>query len=219
MKIPRMKAVIFDMDGVLVDSEPLHLIAFQEFFKRFEISYTADDNKDFLGRKDTVIAEILKERFKLPMSPAAIVEAKEEILSRLLLEGAQPRPGVHSTLGTLTELTVPMAVASSATMPTIELVTRTLNIRKHFANLTSGDEVMHGKPSPDVYLLAAKRLGVAPENCLVVEDTINGIKAAKSAGMFCVAIPCEATAHQDHSLADLRLTSLEELPVADIFRV
>ena len=219
MKIPGMKAVIFDMDGVLVDSEPLHLIAFQEFFKRFEIPYTAEENKEFLGRKDTAIADILIDRYKLGMTAAAVVEAKEEILSRLLLEGAQPRPGVHTTLASLTELSVPMAVASSATMPTIELVTHTLNIRKHFANLTSGDEVVHGKPAPDVYLLAAKRLGIAPEKCLVVEDTIAGIKAAKSAGMFCVAIPCEATAHQDHSHADMRLTSMAELPVADIFRV
>lgn len=219
MKFPEMKAVIFDMDGVLVDSEPLHLIAFQEFFKRFEIKYSAEDNREFLGRKDIAIAEVLIGRHKLGMTPAALVEAKEEILSRLLLESAQPRPGVHNTLAALSGLSVPMAVASSATMPTIDLVTHTLNIRKHFANLTSGDEVVHGKPAPDVYLLAAKRLGVAPDKCLVVEDTINGIKAAKSAGMFCVAIPCEATAHQDHSQADLRLTSLEELPVVDIFRV
>ncbi|MBX9570077.1 MAG: HAD family phosphatase [Candidatus Obscuribacterales bacterium] len=219
MNFPELKAVIFDMDGVLVDSEPLHLIAFQEFFKRFEIAYSAEDNREFLGRKDIAIAEILIDRHKLGMTPAALVEAKEEILSRLLLEDAQPRPGVHSTLATLTGLSVPMAVASSATMPTIDLVTHTLNIRKHFANLTSGDEVVHGKPAPDVYLLAAKRLGVAPEKCLVVEDTIAGIRAAKSAGMYCVSIPCEATAHQDHSFADLRLTSLEELPVAEIFKV
>lgn len=219
MKVSGMKAVIFDMDGVLVDSEPLHLIAFQEFFKRFDIGYTAEDNKEFLGRRDLAIAEVLISRHKLPMTPEAVVEAKEEILSRLLMEGAQPRPGVHDILAKLTAMDVPMAVASSATMPTIQLVTSTLSIRKHFSNLTSGDEVVNGKPAPDVYLLAARRLSIPPEKCLVIEDTINGIKAAKSAGMYCVAIPCEATAHQDHSLADARLTSLSDLPVAEIFQV
>lgn len=220
MKLNGLKAIIFDMDGVLVDSEPLHLQAFQEFFKRFGIAYTDQDNREFLGRKDIVIAEILIERFGLKkLTPAGLVEAKEEILNALLQKSAVPRPGVHNILQDLTALSVPMAVASSATMPTIELVTHTLDIRRHFANLTSGDEVAYGKPAPDVFLLAAKRLGVEPAKCLVIEDTLNGIKAAKAAGMTCVAIPCDATAHQDHSLADMRLSSLTELKIAEIFQV
>ena len=219
MKSRGLKAVIFDMDGVLVDSEPLHLLAFQEFFQRFGISYTAEDNREFLGRRDLVIAEILIERFKLTMTPPAIVEAKEAILSRMLYDSAKPRPGVHELLKELSSRLVPMAVASSATMPTIELVTHTLDIRKHFSNLTSGDEVAYGKPAPDVFLLAAKRLNVEPAKCLVIEDTLNGIKAAKAAGMYCVAIPCEATAHQDHSLADERMESLQDLPIGEIFQV
>jgi beta-phosphoglucomutase-like phosphatase (HAD superfamily) len=95
-------------------------------------------------------------------------------------------------------------------MQTIELVVDTLNIRKYFHNLTSGEEVEHGKPAPDVFLLAAKRLNTPPENCLVVEDTYNGLKAARAAGMKCLVVPCEATRHQDHSAADLLLDSLEQ---------
>jgi beta-phosphoglucomutase-like phosphatase (HAD superfamily) len=104
-----------------------------------------------------------------------------------------------------------MAIASSATLPTINLVVDRLGIREYFKTLTSGDEVTHGKPAPDVFLLAAKRLGIAPENSLVIEDTLNGMKAAKAAGMMCIAIPCEATMHQDHSIADVRMQSLAQI--------
>jgi HAD superfamily hydrolase (TIGR01509 family) len=111
------------------------------------------------------------------------------------------------------DLGIPMAIASSATMPTIELVVDILKIRRYFKSLTSGDEVAHGKPEPDVFLLASQRLQVKAEDCLVIEDTVNGIKAAKAAGMTCLAIPCEATRHQDHSQADVQMQSLEQLDV------
>ena len=210
-KISGIKALIFDMDGVIVDSEPLHLLAYQELFAAYNLPFTEDENREFLGRKDIEMAVVLIERFKLPLSPVQLVEMKERILARLLSEQSKARPGLYGILETARTNNVAMAVASSATLPTIELVVRTLNLQKYFHNLSSGDEVAHGKPAPDVFLLAARRLGVDPAHCLVVEDTINGVRAALSGGMFCVAIPCDATRHQDHSEADLVLQSLAEL--------
>ena len=214
--ISGVKGLILDMDGVIVDSEPLHLLAFQELFSKHDIDYTAEHNREFLGRKDIIIAEILIERFKLPYTPKTFVENKEQILKRLIVHQSTARPGLFKILDLAKSIGLPIAVASSATMPTIQLVVDTLNIRSYFDSLTSGDEVEHGKPAPDVFLLAAKRLGLQPTQCLVVEDTLNGIKAAKAAGMHCIAIPCEATMHQDHSLADLRLTSLEEVDLVTL---
>jgi beta-phosphoglucomutase family hydrolase len=208
-----LKALIFDMDGVLVDSEPCHLQSYQELLGRFDIPYTAEDNKEFLGRKDHTILEILNERYGLKSTATALVAEKEAILARLLAS-AVPRPGVLRVLEQARRQSIPTAVASSATLPTIELVVDVLKIREYFQTLTSGDEVTHGKPAPDVFLLAASRLGAKPENCLVIEDTYNGVKAAKAAGMYCVAIPCEVTAHQDHSAADMKLRSLEELDIS-----
>jgi HAD superfamily hydrolase (TIGR01509 family) len=209
--ISGVKGLILDMDGVIVDSEPLHLLAFQELFTKHGIGYTAEHNREFLGRKDIVIADILIKRFLLPETAEEFVENKESILKRLIVEQGAARPGLMKILELAKSLGLPMAVASSATMPTIHLVVDTLKIRPYFVSLTSGDEVEHGKPAPDVFLLAAKRLGIEPKDCLVIEDTLNGIKAAKAAGMHCIGIPCEATMHQDHSLADMQLKSLDEV--------
>lgn len=215
-KISGIKAVIFDMDGVIVDSEPLHLLAYQELFNTRNIPFTEEDNREFLGRKDMEMAIVLVERFKLPMTPPELVHSKERILARLLAENANARPGLYKVLEAARQHNLHMAVASSATLPTIELVTDTLNVRHYFHNLSSGDEVPNGKPAPDVFLLAAKRLDVDPSHCLVIEDTLNGLRAALAGGMYCVAIPCDATRHQDHSEADLQLQSLEQLDLASM---
>ena len=102
-------------------------------------------------------------------------------------------------------------------MGTIDLVVDTLSIRSYFQFLCSGDEVTNGKPAPDIFLLAAERLAVAPESCMVIEDTFTGLTGARAAGMYCVSIPCAATAYQDHSIANLRLTSLENLSLDKFF--
>lgn len=209
--LQNVRAVIFDMDGVIVDSEPLHLLAYQKFFEEYGVRYTAEQNAEFLGTKDVSMASVLIERYALPHTPQSLVKAKEEILLKLIMDQAVERPGLQDVLSKAHQAGLPMAIASSATLPTIQLVVDRLSIRHHFKTLTSGDEVVHGKPAPDVFLLAAERLGVVPKNCLVIEDTLNGMKAAKAAGMMCIAIPCEATMHQDHSIADLRLQSLAQI--------
>lgn len=206
-----IEALIFDMDGVLIDSEPLHLLAYQQFLSEFDICFTAEDNHDFLGRKDLDCACALVEKHRLPLQPSHFVLQKEAILHELFKTQLTARPGVFDVLEQARSLSLKTAVASSATLPTIQLVVDILKIGDYFSSLTSGDEVAHGKPAPDVFLLAAERLGVKPERCLVIEDTQNGIRAAKQAGMLCVAIPCEATVHQDHSEADRQLRSLNEL--------
>jgi HAD superfamily hydrolase (TIGR01509 family) len=200
------------MDGTLVDSEPLHLLAYQQLAERFNATYTEDDNREFLGRKDADVCRALVARLNINLTAEQVVALKEELLTKLLHD-AQPRPGVLDVLEKAHNLRIPMAIASSATMPTIELVVDILKIRRYFKTLTSGDEVAHGKPAPDIFLLASQRLSVKAEDCLVIEDTLNGIRAAKAAGMACLAIPCEATRHQDHSQADVQMQSLEQLDV------
>ncbi len=204
-------AVIFDMDGVIVDSEPLHLRAWQLVLSNYQINYAAEDHQHFLGRKDLFMADQLTQRFSLSLSPDQLVHAKESIYLNLIQEHAMPRPGLMKILNEARSCNMPCGLASSATIPTIELTISVLGLESYFQSLTSGDEVEHGKPAPDIFLLAAKRLGAQPEHCVVIEDTLNGIRAAKNAGMVCFAIPCDATRHQDHSLADRRLNSLDEI--------
>jgi haloacid dehalogenase superfamily, subfamily IA, variant 3 with third motif having DD or ED/haloacid dehalogenase superfamily, subfamily IA, variant 1 with third motif having Dx(3-4)D or Dx(3-4)E/beta-phosphoglucomutase family hydrolase len=206
-----VKALIFDMDGVLIDSEPVHLCAFQKFFQEYGIEYTEADNGEFLGQKDIEIADQLIARYELPLTREQVVAKKEEAFQSLIIANPVARDGLIETLEAAARLQLKLAVASSATLGSIKLIVNVLDIRKYFHSLTSGDEVQNGKPAPDVYLLAAERLGVPPQNCLVIEDTDAGVQAAKSANMRCIAIPCDATRHQEHRLADLKLESLLQL--------
>ncbi|MBI2811097.1 MAG: HAD family phosphatase [Candidatus Melainabacteria bacterium] len=209
----QIKALIFDMDGVLIDSEPLHLMAYQEFLKDFGVTFSEADNRPFLGRKDSELAEYLISQHQLPFDALQLVEKKEEVLAHLFSIKLEAMPG--KILQEAQSISLPCAVASSATLPTIKNVTQSLDIARYFQTLTSGDEVAHGKPAPDVYLLAAERIGVLPINCLVIEDSFNGVLAAKAAGMKCIAIPCPTTRHQDHSKADKILGTLESLNLDD----
>lgn len=207
----RIEALIFDMDGVLIDSEPVHLLAYQKFFREYGVVYTQDDNSQFLGQKDIEIAVNLIARHNLPLTKEQFVAKKEEAFQSLIVANPVAREGLIETLEAARRLHLKLAVASSATLGSIDLIVKVLDIRNYFDNLTSGDEVQNGKPAPDVYLLAAERLCVPAENCLVIEDTDAGVQAAKSAGMRCIAIPCDATSHQEHRLADARLLSLLDL--------
>src|SRR5439155_25510893 len=113
-----IKALIFDMDGVLVDSEPLHLLAYQELMQEFGVNYTEEDNKEFLGRTDLYLAQTMADRHGINLPAQEIVLRKEAILARLMKDEAKIRPGVMDLLQTAKSLGLPMAVASSATMPT-----------------------------------------------------------------------------------------------------
>lgn len=211
-----VKAIIFDMDGVLIDSEPLHLLAYQQFLADFGLTFLEEDNHNFLGMKDIDCAKHLLALHKLEMTALDFVARKEQVLHKLFNEQLCVQPGVMQTLENALNLDIPTAIASSATMPTIELVVKLTDTRKFFRRLCSGDEVPNGKPAPDVFLLAAERLGVSPSECLVIEDTFNGVCAAKSAGMMCIAIPCQATRHQDFAHADLVLTSMAEVNLKEL---
>jgi len=213
-----VKAIVFDMDGVLIDSEPLHLLAYQKYLANFALTFGEDDNHNFLGMKDLDCAKHLIKRYQLEMTALEFVGQKEKVLHELFNEQLKVQPGVFKTLEKAHQLKLPTAIASSATMPTIELVVELTRTSHYFQYLCSGDEVQNGKPAPDVFLLAAERLGVKPSECLVIEDTYNGVCAAKAAGMMCIAIPCQATKHQDFAHADLVLASMEEVKLEELIQ-
>jgi len=207
-------AVIFDMDGVLIDSEPLHLRATQWALGDRGSSYTERDNRAFFGATDAELFRILRILFDLRPTTAELVEAKRSHLLALIRAEGRPLPGVPAVPRQLQEAGMLLGLVSSSAPPLIRAVLDTVGLDRVFRVVVSGDEVPRGKPAPDGFLIAARRLAIEPECCLVVEDSRNGVLAAKAAGMTVAAVPCQTTSHEDFSPADLVLPSLEALPKA-----
>jgi len=213
--MPEIAAVIWDMDGVLADTAPHHLLAWQETFAKRGINFTEADFKRGFGiRNDAIIKNTLGEQVT-PDEIEAIAREKEATFRRIIGKDIKPLPGALELVKALDEGGISMAIASSTTIENIHLIVGSLGIADYFKAVITGHDVTEGKPSPQVFLLAAQRLGAEPKNCIVIEDAVAGVKAAKSAGMYCVAV---SNSHPQEKLkeADLIVDSLEEVTVKDL---
>jgi len=206
-----VQAVIFDMDGVLVDSEPFGYEALRRVMARHGLPHSEEENAEFLGRTTLESCRILKARHRLPGAPETLAEWYIEGMLALIGQGPIPMAGVPDVLLRLRAAGYPMALASSAEPRVIDANLAALSLRPLFEAVVSGTQVARGKPAPDVFLAAAERLAVSPHGCLVIEDSRNGLLAAKAAGMTCAVVPCAHTRHQDFREADHRLGTLPEL--------
>jgi HAD superfamily hydrolase (TIGR01509 family) len=204
-------AILFDMDGVLMDSEPLHLRATQ-FALGERARYTERDNQSFFGATDPEMFRILRILFDLDASTDELVRRKHEHLVCLIRTEGRGLPGVPEIPLRLREAGFRLGLVSASARAVIDAILKAVGLSGAFETVVSGDEVARGKPAPDGYLMAARRLAIEPERCFVVEDTRNGVLAAKAAGMTVAAVPGPATIHEDFSPADLVLPSLEALP-------
>ncbi|RMF82110.1 MAG: HAD family phosphatase [Chloroflexi bacterium] len=183
------KAIIFDMDGLLVDSEPVWAIAEEALLKSYGKQYDEDIQKQLIG--------LGTKEFLTRMAAAYGIDAPFETLRADVIRRMQvlipqhvvPQPGAVELIKHTSQRGIPRAIASSSPMPVIEAVLSSLAWCDIFATRCSGEEVEHSKPAPDVYLLAAQRLGVAPSDCLALEDSPTGARAAVAAGMTCYAVP------------------------------
>ncbi len=180
---------IFDLDGVLLDSEPLHVEATNQVLQRFGHKLTVEENARFMGLADREYWEALLEHFGLKgVDPVPLAREKARVYTALIQERPlQPFPGVRETLEGLARAGWRMAVASSSRREDIEIILRRLGIRVFFQAVVSGEEVPRSKPDPAIFLEAARRLNCDPGACVVVEDSLNGIQAALRAGMRVVA--------------------------------
>jgi HAD superfamily hydrolase (TIGR01509 family) len=205
-------AILFDMDGVLMDSEPLHLRATQLALGDRPHSFTVRDNQAFIGATDSEVFRVLRVLFDLEASTAELVQKKREHLIGLVRAEGRRLPGVPEVPLQLRGSGLRLGLVSASARPVIDAILEAVGLGDAFDTVVSGDEVARGKPAPDGFLMAARRLGMAPERCFVVEDSRNGVLAAKAAGMTVAAVPGPTTAHEDFSPADLILPSLEALP-------
>jgi len=212
-------AVIFDFDGLIVDSETPEFEAHRQIFAEHGVTLTAEDWLEEVGRyePDRNWFERLGRRIGRTLDHAALREEKRRRFWQVVL--MQPMPGIRRLLDELTAAGVPLALASSSERSWIGRATQMLDVARYFRTIVTGEEVTRRKPDPEPYLLAAQRLGIAPARCVAIEDSEHGLAAARAAGMTTVVIPNWLTAMQDLSAADLRVRSAEELDVGRLARL
>lgn len=208
-----VKAIIFDMDGVLVDSEPFHIEIEKRMFRKMGLDVSDKEHAGYMGTATDVMwrSIIEKRNLALDVDELTRLTVQEGIPFFKSFEKIEPMPGLEKLLKRLLKAKIPMAVASSSDAETVQVITEKSGLRKYFRYAISSSEVGKSKPEPDVFLHAAKLLGEKPANCLVIEDSKNGIKAAKAAGMFCVAYSGAAADSQDQTQADKIVSDYQEL--------
>lgn len=209
----RIKAAIFDMDGLLVDSEPWWRVAESNIFGKLSVSPTEEDFEKMMGNR---IQEVITNwHSKHPWPDFSLEKTMNEIVDevgRLVTENAQLMPGVIEALEFFKAKNIPVALASSSPLRLINRLITNYNIDHYFVIVRSAEFEARGKPFPDVFLTTAKALNVEPENCLVFEDSHNGVLAAKAAGMKCVAVPAPEHLEQERfGIADWKWGNLREI--------
>jgi HAD superfamily hydrolase (TIGR01509 family) len=207
-----IRGVIFDMDGVLVDSEPVHVEATRLLLSDRGIRYEPSDEENFFGCTDREVFRALRARYGIAADEHELGEAWIARVVELLPGRLVPMPGVPEVLDALRSRGYRLALASSSAPPVIATTITGLGLQQAFEVTVSGREVGKGKPAPDIFLEAARRLALAPADCVVVEDSSNGLRAAVAARIPCVVVPCGSTAHHDFSGAAVRLATLRDLP-------
>ena len=210
-----LRAVIFDWDGVVVDSSSHHERSWEILAAKRALPLPPDHFKRGFGKKNNVIIPDLGWA-TAPADVAALAHAKEEIYRDLVRQhGITPLPGVNELLGALQKENIPRAIGSSTERANLDLLLDLMDLRRFFQVIVSGEEVVHGKPDPSIFLLAAERLGVAPADCVVIEDALVGIEAARRAGMpvFAVATtePLAALHAADDAAASLSGVTVDRL--------
>ena len=206
------------MDGVLADSEPLHQQVIRAMLAEYGVDWNPDGRDPTVGLTSLEGFTIICSVHSLPHDPRQLDARYTERVLPVLRERVVPMPGVPDVPRALAARGLRLAVASSSGPAVIETTLTALGVRPLFETIVSGVEVARGKPAPDVFLEAARRLGVAPDACLVVEDSERGVRAARAAGMRCVAVPCGETRHHDFSAATLVLPALPGLLTSSLFQ-
>jgi HAD superfamily hydrolase (TIGR01509 family) len=206
------------MDGVLADSEPVHQHVIRVMLAEYGVDWDISRGDPTVGLRSLDGFEVICARHPLPHDARQLDALYTARVLPVLRNQLRPLPGVPEVPRALAARGLRLAVGSSSNPEVIETTLTALGVHELFEAVVSGAEVARGKPAPDVFVEAAKRLGVPPGACLVIEDSERGVQAARAAGMRCVAIPCSETRHHDFSEATLVLSALPELLASPLFR-
>lgn len=197
-----IEAIIFDLDGLMVDSEPLAKEAWRTFLTNHGHTLDRETSKAMLGLRLTECSRLVKRRYDLPLTVEQIAAQRSKWFLAALEGNLQPMPGLLELLDAIDARGLRRAVATSSPKFYAPAALREVGAAEGFEVIIAGDMVSEGKPAPDIYLAAAEALALPPAACLALEDSPNGVRAAKAAGMRCIAIPNALSADLDLSAAD-----------------
>lgn len=207
---PPARAVIFDMDGVLVDGEPLHFAAARDVLAGFGAELTWETYTHWIGETFDTIWPDIQRRFALPVDRGEYERAFGPRVQEQYERHAVAMPGAHDLLGRLRDAGVPLGLATSTKRPRVDIALARLDLARFLTVTVSGDEVSRGKPDPEIYLTAAARLDVPPERCLVLEDSPAGVASARAAGMRAIGVRINGGSGRPLDGADRIIESLAD---------
>ncbi len=211
-----LKAVLFDMDGVIVDTEPLHRKAYHQMFNDVNINVDAKLYESFTGQSTLNICKRLVTYFKLNETHEHLMTLKRKHYSYLFThdEDLTLIDGVLELIKDYHANNITLVVASSASMTGINQIFERFNLNQYFSAKFSGADLKQSKPHPEIFIKAAKSTGFKNAECMVIEDSTNGIKAAHAAGIFCVGFKSKHSTGQDYSLANYVINNFEDIKTA-----
>ena len=209
-----LQAIIFDLDGVLADSEPWWNEIDAKLLSQYGVEYHGEHHREVLGVSYRIACEFYKKAFKLSASTDEMMERRGQIATDFFAKKVGLFPGAKTVLDRLRQIKLRLGLATSSVSASARPFLDRHQITSFFDVIVTGDEVERGKPEPDIYLRAAEELKVLPDACLVVEDSLSGIAAAKTAKMRVTAIPDRRFVDPGEykRRADYLLESLDDLP-------
>ncbi|HEX5471780.1 MAG TPA: HAD family phosphatase [Lacipirellulaceae bacterium] len=205
-----LRAVIFDLDGLIANTEDLYEQAGETVLRRRGKTYDAELREKIMGRPVVDALRIMIDCHSLPDSIEDLMCECGEELQKLIATSLAPMPGVAELIRKLHDAHLPIAVATSGTLEYADHVLSRLNLTVYFRFVLTAEDIHRGKPAPDIYLLAAERLGLAPSELMVLEDSANGCRAGVAAGAFAIAVPNRHTSHHKFDGARLVANTLAD---------
>jgi len=208
------RAVIFDLDGVIWDGEPLYHEAFNIVLAPHGHTVAESEYTQIIGLSVEAAWDWVRQHFSLTESPAVFYRAYDDAVLELMKQPREPLPGVADLLRQLEARSIPVGLASASLRNWVDTTLSGLGLNGAFATTVTASEVEHSKPAPDLYLRAAKELGIPATNCLAFEDTPSGIASARAAGMFAVQVRASSTAQPPLPQADMVIEAYSEFDMS-----